>query len=115
LTGSARRRDLATSAARALGDWAFSSLALETIFIDREPGSFASARVADRLGATLVGSRRVVFDGSEIKLVRHALARRPAHKSWAAAAPWTGGAGRGGVGSLGGLSPGGAAASAAHA
>lgn len=71
----ARRRGLATSATCALRDWAFSSLALETIFIDREPSNLASARVADRLGATLAGSRRVVVTGSEIELARHALPR----------------------------------------
>jgi RimJ/RimL family protein N-acetyltransferase len=74
LIAQARRRGLATSATRALGDWAFSSLALETIFIDREPCNLASARVADRLGATLAGSRRVVVNGSEVELKRHALA-----------------------------------------
>ncbi len=73
LITQARRRGLATSATRALGDWAFSSLALETIFIDREPSNLASARVADRLGATLAGSRRVLVNGSEIELARHAL------------------------------------------
>jgi [ribosomal protein S5]-alanine N-acetyltransferase len=72
LIAQARRRGLAT---RALRDWAFSSLALETIFIDREPSNPASARVADRLGATLAGSRRVVVTGSEIELARHALPR----------------------------------------
>jgi RimJ/RimL family protein N-acetyltransferase len=76
LIAQARRRGLATSATRALGDWAFSSLALKTIFIDREPSNRASARVADRLGATLAGSRRLLVNGSEVELARHAIAPR---------------------------------------
>jgi RimJ/RimL family protein N-acetyltransferase len=74
LVARARGRGLATSAARALGEWAFSALVLETIFIDREPRNLASGRVAERLGATLAGSRRVLINGSEVELARHSLA-----------------------------------------
>jgi [ribosomal protein S5]-alanine N-acetyltransferase len=77
LVARARRRGLATSAVRALGDWAFSSLSLETIFIDCEPSNLASGRVAERLGATLAGSRYAWVNGSEVQLARHALAPPP--------------------------------------
>jgi len=73
LIGRARRRGLATSAARALGSWAFASLALEAIFIDCEPTNRASARVAEHLGATLGGPRIVWVNGSEVALERHVL------------------------------------------
>jgi [ribosomal protein S5]-alanine N-acetyltransferase len=77
LIARARGRGLATSAARALSDWALSALELQTIFIDREPDNLASARVADHLGATLVGSRAVSINGSDVRLQRHAVTRRP--------------------------------------
>lgn len=77
LMARARRQGLATSAARALSDWAFTFLALETIFIDREPHNLASGRVAERLGATLAGSRHVSVNGTDVELTRHALASPP--------------------------------------
>jgi RimJ/RimL family protein N-acetyltransferase len=77
LVARARGRGLATSAARALVHWAFSSLGLETIFIDREPSNLASHGVAERLGATLAGSRHVSVNGLDVELTRHALAPPP--------------------------------------
>ena len=77
LLARARRRALATCAARALGDWAFASLGLEAIAIDCEPGNVASARVAAHLGGTRTGSRRVRVGATEVELERYTLTRRP--------------------------------------
>ncbi len=77
LLARARRRGLATCAARALRDWAFTSLGIETLAIDCEPGNVASASVAAHLGATRAGSRRVRVGGTEVELDRSTLTRRP--------------------------------------
>lgn len=71
LIARARGRGLISSAARELGGWAFATLGLEAIFIDREPANAASARVAERLGAAHAGSRMVRLDGLALELVRH--------------------------------------------
>lgn len=56
-----------------VADWAFTRLQLATIQIDREPANHASARVAERLGGVITGSRLVQYDGAEVELVRHTL------------------------------------------
>jgi RimJ/RimL family protein N-acetyltransferase len=71
----ARRRGLATSAARLLSQWAFASLGFAAIYIDREPANLASAHVAEQLGATHTGVRTVRVRGSVYRLERHTLAR----------------------------------------
>ena len=71
----ARRRGLATSAARLLSQWAFASLGLAAIYIDREPTNLASAHVAEQLGATHTGFRTVSVKGLVYKLERHTLVR----------------------------------------
>ena len=76
LIARARGRGLATSAARALGGWAFASLGIEAIAIDCEPGNVASARVGAHLGGTRTGSRRVRVGGAEVELERYTLPRR---------------------------------------
>jgi RimJ/RimL family protein N-acetyltransferase len=73
LISKARRQGLATAAARLLADWAFASLGIHEIFIDHEPDNRASARVAEHLGATHLGSHPRELRGSEVKLERHAL------------------------------------------
>lgn len=55
--------------------WAFERLALNQVVIDREPGNLASARVADKLGATATGTRRVDYQGSEVELIRYVIHR----------------------------------------
>ena len=77
LLARARSRGLATSAAQALGEWAFMDLGVEVIAIDCEPTNNASARVATHLGATLTGSRRVRVRGAELELDRYTLTRMP--------------------------------------
>ena len=70
LLGRARGRGLAIAAARALTAWAFYRLDLQVVIIDREPSNLASARVADKLGATKTGVRVVQYEGSGVELVR---------------------------------------------
>jgi hypothetical protein len=63
-------------AARALGDWAFGSLWVEAVAIDRQLENVASARAAAHLGGTRTGSRRVRVGGAEAQLERYTLAGR---------------------------------------
>lgn len=70
-----RGQGLAGGATRLLADWAFSELDLVAIYIDREPGSTASARIAVSLSARETGSRSVVLDGERIALIRHELTK----------------------------------------
>jgi hypothetical protein len=56
-----------------VAEWGFTQLRLNAIQIDREPANRASARVAERLGAVITGSRLVQHEGTEIELVRHTL------------------------------------------
>jgi RimJ/RimL family protein N-acetyltransferase len=72
----ARGRGIATTAAGALADWAFEHLGLDRVVIDREPGNLASARVAEKLGATDTGTRHVDHRGSEVELVHCVIQRR---------------------------------------
>jgi RimJ/RimL family protein N-acetyltransferase len=74
----ARGRGLATAGACALARWGFEELALETIYVDREPENAASARVAAKLGTDPVGAREVrLRDGRSVTLIRHALRTAP--------------------------------------
>jgi RimJ/RimL family protein N-acetyltransferase len=73
LIAGSRRRGLASAAATLLAEWGFTCLRLVAIQIDREPGNHASARVAERLGAVITGSRLVRYEGAEVELVRHTL------------------------------------------
>jgi RimJ/RimL family protein N-acetyltransferase len=78
LIARARGRGLATAGACALARWGFETLALETIYIDREPENAASARVAAKLGTDPVGAREVrLRDGRSVSLIRHALRAAP--------------------------------------
>lgn len=71
----ARGRGIATTAARALTDWAFDHLGLNQVVIDREPANLASAKVAARLGAIEIGARVVEYEGSEVELIRSVVSR----------------------------------------
>ena len=68
-----RGRGLATAATALLARWGFDTLGLCEIHIDREQGNDASARVAQRLGATVTGSRTIVHDGADVELIRHTI------------------------------------------
>lgn len=70
LLSHARDRGRATAAARVLTDWAFQRLDLNQVVIDREPGNLASARVAEKLGATETGARLVEYRGCTLELIR---------------------------------------------
>ena len=78
LIARARGRGLATAGAGALARWGFETLALETIYVDREPENAASARVAAKLGTHPVGTREVrLRDGTSVSLIRNALRAAP--------------------------------------
>jgi RimJ/RimL family protein N-acetyltransferase len=78
LVARARGQGLATSAARALGDWTFACLGIKALIIDCEPTNRASARVAEHLGAALTGSRWVRTGDTEAQLHRYRLDQMPA-------------------------------------
>lgn len=71
----ARGRGFATAAARGLTEWAFDHLGLDQVIIDREPTNRASARVAEKLGATETGTRLVDYQSSEVELIRYVVFR----------------------------------------
>jgi RimJ/RimL family protein N-acetyltransferase len=71
----ARRSGLAFAAANALTGWGFDRLGLAQVLIDTEPGNLASARIAEKLGATESGAHLVEFRGSEVTLIRYAVHR----------------------------------------
>lgn len=73
LTVASRGQGLVGAATTLVADWAFTRLQLARIQIDREPANHASARVAERLGAVITGSRLVQYEGAEVELVRHTL------------------------------------------
>ena len=73
LIAGSRGGGLVSAATMLLADWGFTRLQLAAIQIDREPANRASARVAERLGAVITGSRRVQYQGAEVELVRHTL------------------------------------------
>ena len=78
LIARARGSGLATAAACALARWGFESLALEIVYVDREPENAASARVAEKLGTRPAGAREVrLRDGRSATLIRHALRTAP--------------------------------------
>jgi ribosomal-protein-alanine N-acetyltransferase len=77
LIARARGHGMATDAAHALGDWAFTGLDIEALIIDCEPSNRASARIAVRLGAMLTGSRWVRTGDTEVELHRYRLDRKP--------------------------------------
>lgn len=70
-----RGRGLVSAATALVARWAFPALGLSAMHIDRERGDQASARVAERLGAVISGSRQVTHDGGQLELVRHTLTR----------------------------------------
>jgi RimJ/RimL family protein N-acetyltransferase len=71
----ARGNGLASAAARALTGWGFDRLNLTQVVIDREPSNLASARIAEKLGATHTRARLVEYQGSEVELIRHVIYR----------------------------------------
>jgi RimJ/RimL family protein N-acetyltransferase len=73
LIAGARGQGLIGAATTLVADWGFRQLQLAAIVIDREPHNVASARVAERLGALITGSRLVQYEGAEVELVRHTL------------------------------------------
>jgi RimJ/RimL family protein N-acetyltransferase len=71
LIASARRQRLATAAASALVEWAFTALPeLRLVRIDREPTNEATARIARRLGARPVGPITKRIKEADIPLER---------------------------------------------
>ena len=82
LVAGSRGQGLAGAAAALVAEWGFTRLRLTAIEIDREPANRASARVAERLGAVITGSRLVQCEGTEVELVRHTLASpsQPTHR-----------------------------------
>ena len=88
LIAGSRGHGLVSAAATLLAEWGFTRLRLAGIEIDREPANHASARVAERLGAVITGSRRVRYEGAEVELVRHTLnsPNRPTDHQWPASA-----------------------------
>jgi [ribosomal protein S5]-alanine N-acetyltransferase len=73
LIAGARERGLVSAATTLVTEWGFTRSHLAAIQIDREPSNQASARVAERLGAVITGSRWVQYEGAEVELVRHTL------------------------------------------
>jgi ribosomal-protein-alanine N-acetyltransferase len=73
LIAGSRGQGLVSAATTLLAEWGFTRLQLAAIQIDREPANHASARVAERLGAVITGSRRTQYEGVEVELVRHTL------------------------------------------
>ncbi len=75
LTAKHRGQGLAGNATRLLAEWAFSDLDLVAIYINREPGNAASARIGVSLGARETGSWSVVLAGEQVTLIRHKFTR----------------------------------------
>ncbi|MFZ0387514.1 MAG: GNAT family N-acetyltransferase [Solirubrobacteraceae bacterium] len=74
MIAGSRGKGLAGAATALVAEWGFTRLRLTAIQIDREPVNRASARVAERLGAVITGSRLVQHEGTDVELVRHTLA-----------------------------------------
>jgi ribosomal-protein-alanine N-acetyltransferase len=66
---------LASLATQLLADWAFSTLNVDALHIDVEPGNEASRRLAESLGAKQSDTVRRELDGSELMLQRYTLRR----------------------------------------
>lgn len=79
LTADWRGKGLVAAATAIVAEWGFEHRKLDEIHIDREPTNIASARVAERLGAVITGSRNVVYEGAEVELIRHTV--RPSGRS----------------------------------